>query len=425
VTGVSLVTYRLNDCCADFLQMAAHLFCICEDGIVVWINDAGLRLLDAPSEAAVVGRPIAAFVAEHFADLFGEELGVLADESEAIPLSILTVTAKPIDGRVYVSRIQSEDTNECYLIECQDISDLIKASKATRGREERIHAILGAVDQAIITIDEFGIMVDTNKVSESLFGHKIKDMIGQNVKMLMPEPHSSQHGEYLTRYQTTGRGHLIDQTREMEGLKADGSVFPIELTVTEVSTADNKAHYIGSVRDISVRRAQEEQIRFLAFNDALTGLPNRASFNGKVEEALQRARRSKSGFALMFIDLDEFKPINDTFGHEAGDIVLKTVAERLKELIRTTDTAARLGGDEFVLILENVPNREELVVVAKTLLENVPKPIPINSATCSVGLSIGISHYPTDAESVVDLLSAADAAMYKVKESGRNNYSFC
>ena len=138
-----------------------------------------------------------------------------------------------------------------------------------------------------------------------------------------------------------------------------------------------------------------------------------------------RATRNGSGVALLFIDLDKFKPINDTLGHDAGDLVLKTVAERLNQIIRKTDTAARLGGDEFVLILDNVKERQDAAVTARTLLEAIPRPIPVNDTTCSVGASIGISHFPTDGKTVAEFLSAADKAMYKVKESGRNNFSFC
>lgn len=407
------------------LQTIEHFVCICEDGNIVWINNRGLSLLRAPNPDSVLGTPISNFVSEDFAELFEEGLGLLGDEPGGVPLNILTAAADQINVNFFVSSLPSEEGHECHLVECQDITDLIRASKETRGREERINAILKAVDQAVISIDEFGLIKSVNEVATKIFGYEKRDMLGNNISFLLPEPHRSSHDEYLMRYLATGHARVIDQTNELEAVRADGTQFPIELTVTEVPDNEGRSTFVGSIRDITVRKAQEERIRFLALNDALTGLPNRASFNDNIEEAVARAKRNKSGVALMFIDLDKFKPINDTLGHDAGDLVLKTVADRLIKIIRTTDSAARLGGDEFVVVLENVDKKEDVVVVAKTLLEKVPEPIPFEDTSCSVGLSIGISHFPTDADSVETLLNAADKAMYKVKEAGRNNYAFC
>ncbi|MBL6931412.1 MAG: diguanylate cyclase [Rhodospirillales bacterium] len=419
------MTYKLNSCCEDLLQKVEHFICICEDGIIVWINKKGLRLLRAPNPDSVLATPIANFVSDDFVELFADGLNLIGEESEGVPLNILTTSADLIDVNFHVSNLPSRDGHEYHMVECQDISDLIRASQATRGREQRINAILKAVDQAVITIDEFGVIKSVNDVAVKIFGHEKPDLLGSNISMLMPEPHRSSHDEYLVRYQSTGHTRVVDQTNELEGLRADGTVFPIEITVTEVRENNGRRAYVGSVRDITTQKAQEERIRFLALNDSLTGLPNRASFNDKINEAVSRARRTGNGVALMFIDLDKFKPVNDALGHEAGDEVLKTVARRLQEIIRSTDTAARLGGDEFVLILENIKNKETAAKVAKTLLEKIPLPITINDTTCSVGVSIGISHFPTDAELIPDLLNAADKAMYKVKEAGRNNFAFC
>ncbi len=257
-----------------------------------------------------------------------------------------------------------------------------------------------------------------------MFGYAKTNLLGENVKILMPSPHREQHDEYLQRYHSTDYSNIVGGTREMEAIRSDGTLFPIELTVAVVHEAEGKDTYTGSIRDITDRKEKEDRIRYLALYDQLTGLPNRASFNENVDEALSRARRNNSGVALMFIDLDKFKPINDTYGHEAGDIVLKSVASRLEEAIRNTDTAARLGGDEFVVILENISERENMEIVARKVLEGLSQPIDIGEETCTVGASIGISHYPENGETLSDLLNAADQAMYKVKATGRNNFAF-
>jgi diguanylate cyclase (GGDEF)-like protein/PAS domain S-box-containing protein len=419
------VAYGPNSCCFDTLQMIDHFICICDDGIIVWINDKGLRLLRSPNPDAVLGHPIADFVIDDFVELIADSLNLIAEEPTGVPLNLLAVTAEVINVNFHVSALASEDGHERYLVECQDISDLIKASQATRSRAQQMNAILETVDQAVITIDEFAIIKSANDIAENIFGYDRMDMVGKSVSMLMPEPHRSSHDEYLVRYLTTGHAKVIDDTRELEAVRSDGTLFPIELAVAKVTESNGRNIFVGSIRDITVRKRQEERIRFLALNDPLTGLPNRASFNDKINEAVARAERSRSGVALMFIDLDKFKSINDTLGHEAGDLVLKTVGNRLKEVIRKTDMAARLGGDEFVLVLENVINKEDVTVIARSLLEKIPHPIAVDDTTCSVGVSIGISHFPTDAVSVAELLNMADKAMYKVKESGRNNFSFC
>ncbi len=418
------MTYTRNSCCTDLLQKTGHFICICEDGIIVWINDKGLALLDTHNPQSVIGQPLSNFVADDFVELFDDGLSLLSDEQGDVPLKIQTVSAEPINVSFHVSEISAEDGHECHLVECQDISDLIKSSQAARSREQRLSAILKTTDQAVITIDEFGMIKNVNGIATTIFGYGKTEMVGQNISILMPPSHADNHDQYLMRYLTTGHSKVIDETREFEGKRADGSIFPIELAVAEVPGIDGRTSFVGSIRDITIQKAQEDRIRFLAYNDSLTGLPNRASFNEKINDALMRAERSGSGVALMFIDLDKFKPINDTLGHDAGDIVLKVVAERLLDIIRKTDTAARLGGDEFVLILDNVANPEDVTETAKRLLEEVRAPIDVGTTTCSVGLSIGISHFPSNAKTVPELLNAADQAMYKVKEAGRNNFSF-
>ena len=380
----------------------------------------------APNFDSVLARPISDFISDDFLDLFEDGLGLLAEEPDGVPLNFLTTSGEPMHVHFHVTLLEEYDGHEIHIVECQDISDLIKASHSTRDREQRLNAILETVDQAIFTIDEFGIIKSVNDTAEKVFGYAQSDMLNHNINMLMPEPHHSKHDSYLVHY-LSGKEHsnVIGQTREHQAIRADGTLFPIELAVTEVVGSDGRTTFVGSIRDITLQKEQEDRIRFLALNDALTGLPNRASFNDKIDNAVLRAERNKTGIALLFIDLDKFKPINDTLGHEAGDIVLKTVGQRLTETIRETDTAARLGGDEFVLILEGIPEKEGAVEIAKKLLKAIPEPIDVGTTDCSVGISIGISHYPTDAKDIPELLSAADRAMYNVKEAGRNNYAFC
>ncbi len=169
---------------------------------------------------------------------------------------------------------------------------------------------------------------------------------------------------------------------------------------------------------------QKDALAHKAYHDALTGLPNRALFLDRLEHAVSKARRSKESIALFFIDLDHFKEINDTLGHEMGDEVLKFFSDRLKKSVRTEDTVARLGGDEFMVIMENLHNPEAISIVASKIVSIVREPILLGEESLNIGTSIGISVYPQNGDTADLLIKNADTAMYKAKSAGRDNYQF-
>ncbi|HEY6354841.1 MAG TPA: sensor domain-containing diguanylate cyclase, partial [Burkholderiaceae bacterium] len=182
--------------------------------------------------------------------------------------------------------------------------------------------------------------------------------------------------------------------------------------------------YRGVSRDVTPRKQAEERIQYLATHDSLTGLPNRVMFAELLNHVLALSRRNQRKFAVLFIDLDRFKFINDSLGHEAGDALLCEVAKRLKESLRASDIVARLGGDEFVMLLQDLGNSEQAGLIARKLLSAVIKPIELNGQECRVTASIGISVFPDDAPDEASLMTHADLAMYHAKEEGKNNFQF-
>ncbi|MCC7284843.1 MAG: EAL domain-containing protein, partial [Burkholderiaceae bacterium] len=182
--------------------------------------------------------------------------------------------------------------------------------------------------------------------------------------------------------------------------------------------------YRGVSRDITSRKQAEARIEYLATHDSLTGLPNRVMFAELLSHVLASARRNERRFAVLFIDLDRFKFINDSLGHDAGDALLREVARRLKESLRASDIVARLGGDEFVMLLQDLNSAEESATIARKLLSAVIRPIELNSQECRVTASIGISLFPDDARDEMLLMTHADLAMYHAKEEGKNNFQF-
>ena len=177
-------------------------------------------------------------------------------------------------------------------------------------------------------------------------------------------------------------------------------------------------------RQLTELHASQAQLEHLAGHDVLTGLPNRRLFQDRLEHALARAQRTGEGFALLFIDVDKFKSINDRWGHEAGDVVLKLVALRLASITRKADTVARMGGDEFVILLDNPSGRSQIVTIAEKLLDSLRLPMRLPGQDIEVGFSVGISQYPEDGTTAAALMASADQAMYEMKAAGRNGFRF-
>lgn len=406
---------------SELLRNISNLVCVLENGLLTYINPAGVEILGAENEDAVLGHELAQFIHADYADLIALGIDAFAEEEAGVPLKLRPLNAMPFDVLMRVCAMDGEAT---YMVECRDISNYIRASEDARKREQRLANVLGTVRDAIITIDQKGNVQSINAAGERMFGYPKNLVLGQNIKMLMPSQYAEHHDNHLDRYVKTGESELINNSMEFEGQHANGAVFPIELSVTEMMEGSQRL-FTGVIRDITERKKAMDKIQHLAHHDALTHLPNRNLYIERVERAIHRSRRSNKPLALMFVDLDKFKPINDELGHEAGDAVLKTVAERMLACVRQSDTVARFGGDEFVAILENLDHAESASVVAQKVLSTVPKPIKVTDGkTARVGASIGISIFPDDGETMDELARAADEAMYAVKEEGRNNFKF-
>lgn len=328
------------------------------------------------------------------------------------------------------------------------VRELSQAQKLLSSSEAHERAIRENMLDAVITIDERGIIDSCNPAAESLFGYSSEELLGANVSLLMPEPYSKHHSGYIERYMNSGRSDVLGMPRDLSGQHKDGHIFPLDIGITRISL-DGKIKIVGILRDITVRRdaekalqrsrddleqlvehrtaeliAANERLQHLASYDSLTNLPNRTMFQEHLKMAAAQARRSKQLLAVMFLDLDGFKFINDNYGHEAGDFLLKQVAKKLKSNLREEDTVARLGGDEFVLVLGGLSSDQYAAQVASKLLTELAMPIIWNEKNLVVSVSIGISIYPLDSDDLTTLLGEADKAMYQVKRSGKNHYEF-
>jgi diguanylate cyclase (GGDEF)-like protein/PAS domain S-box-containing protein len=322
-------------------------------------------------------------------------------------------------------REQSEEQTTKALALAEGLTAAQKTSEKAIARaeedEKRIRSILDAVRDAVITIDTKGIIENFNPGAEDMFGYKAHIAQGKNISMIMPEPARSEHDGYLKRMlaSNSSRDHCIPV--DAIAMHRDGNTFPVAITLNTMRLGD-EVKIIGVVRDITEQKKREEEIKRLAMTDPLTGLANRHQYNQRLDEAVALSKRLKHPFALLLIDLDKFKPVNDTYGHPAGDALLQHVAQCLIQSCRETDTVARLGGDEFAVILAPTEEKQDADIPAQRIIEQLSQPVSIGANTITISASIGISYYPTLSTDIEELQHQADIALYQAKKSGRKAY---
>ncbi len=274
--------------------------------------------------------------------------------------------------------------------------------------------------EAFLITDASGNIIKVNHAFTVISGYSEADVLGKNPRILS----SGRQGQKFYRamwesINTLGfwQGELIDRRK-------DGSFYPKWLSISRVlDTHGNVTNYIGTFSDITQHKQDAENIQRLAYFDALTGLPNRLLLNDRISHALSMAQRSQTQLAILFMDLDHFKNVNDSLGHRVGDLLLIEVAKRLNSVIREEDTVSRLGGDEFIMVLQD-SNVDGAAHVAEKIMETLSHACLIEKQELVITPSIGIAMYPTDGEDIDTLSKCADVAMYRAKRNGRNNYCF-
>ena len=281
--------------------------------------------------------------------------------------------------------------------------------------------VLNLAGIGIMTLQSDRSIQFVNLEALKIFGYKPKALYGTNFNTLFHDDSQEHLEDILSKINSLETNEY--PPIEFTGLHKDNSAFPIELT-TSCNTSDEDTVYTIIIRDITDSKKNEEDLKHQAYFDQLTDIPNRTLFLDRAENALNQAKRSDDRLAIIFIDLDDFKEINDTLGHEAGDIMLKTLSQRFINSARNTDTVSRRGGDEFTIIMPRIKNLEDAAILAERILESNKEEIKINNNSLYPKTSIGISVFPDDGDTVDKLIKNADKAMYHAKESGKNRYSF-
>jgi len=302
-----------------------------------------------------------------------------------------------------------------------DVSGRREVEEALRASEARYRAVVDSAFDAIVTMTADGLIHSFNGGAERVFGYRSDEVVGRPLAMLMPDRFRRAHGAGITRYLATGEARVLHRTIALSGQRKDGTEVPLEMSITEVLDGSGRL-FTGILRDITQRKALEEQLVHQAFHDPLTRLPNRTLFMDRLTQALGRAARSGSVVAVLFLDLDNFKLVNDTLGHSAGDELLVAVADRVRGCLRLGDTAARLGGDEFTVLLEDVEDVAAVVRAARRIVRTLKRPLFLARREVVVNASIGIALGGRSADAADDLLRNADVAMYRAKRKGKARY---
>ncbi len=385
----------------ELTERLHNLVAICRGDEVVYMNEAGLRILGFDS---MEGRGLSSLLHKDYEELGALGLDAFCGETDKLSIKLLRADEGAVDVDMWVSSLKEKDA---YMVEARDVTAHLKAARTLQARERRLEGIIDSVADGIMTVDERGVVQSINPATETIFGFVESEVVGGNILTLIPDWELAKES--------------TDQ--DIYGRRKDGESFLLEMAIRELHQ-DGGSVFTCILRDITQRRRKEEHIRRLAHHDPLTGLPNRHLLDDRLEGAIRRATRNDRPLALMFVDLDKFKPINDTLGHAAGDEVLRAVANRISGAVRASDTVARIGGDEFVVILENLNRADEAGRVAQKILDSLAQPFRFGAATAEIGASIGISVHPDHGSTSTDLMRAADEVMYAVKKSGRNAWRF-
>ena len=364
-------------------------------GNIVDANAAACGILDCAMND-LTGCPMENFFPHLRSGSENRGPGPFDERSRDEELTLLTGTGRQKTVQLAVAPI-CLDGKDCYVASFMDISKRKKIETDLLASRETFSAIVERSLDGIVILSTNGKIRFLNPAAVTLFAKPAQTLIDTPF----------------------GFPIVLDQPMELPfPSKTDPRVI-VEMRVAETSWQGEPA-YVATLRDITERKRLEEDVKHMAMHDHLTGLPNRNLMAAQLEQILALAKRKSTRAALLFIDLDNFKPINDNFGHAAGDAVLRVTAQRLKDHVRASDLVARVGGDEFFIALQEVNDLNAVILTAERIIDQVGCPIKLEDCTCRLGASIGISLYPDHSEDTEMLIKMADTAMYQVKKRSKN-----
>lgn len=402
---------------ADFFDLLpVGYFTLDEMGRTLEINQTGAATLGGKPED-LLGKQFTEWIAEDDRFMFLSRLrqAFLNRDNHAIELKIKTAHGALRDVRMECMVMESMDAGKvlsCHIL----MADLSKHGEVEVAAN-LTSSVIDCTSEGVMITDSHKIIRSINPAFEKITGYSANEVVGDTPALLK----SNQHDKNFFREMW----ETLNKNGQWQGgvwnRHKNGEIYPVWLKISAVKDSRQRIiHYVGVLSDSPAQELIQERLQYLAYNDVLTGLPNRRLFLDRLNTSLSQARRDKHMLAVLFVDLDQFKQVNDTLGHKAGDELLVGVTERMKSCLRESDTLARFGGDEFAVILPVISDAEAANNVARKFLDSYTKPMKINGGVLNVTASMGISIFPNDGEDMDDLLHHADSAMYRIKKAGRN-----
>lgn len=410
---------------ANLIDLAPDLIAICDsEGNIRTLNPAGCAILSIDASKAQ-GENIQSYVHADFRHLLDNGFSELTKEQRRVAMKFVADDAREVDADVAATIYEQAHDGQLpeIMIVARDVTEKNRALREVSEREEFLRTIMDTTVDGLITINEMGIIETANPAAENIFGYQQGGLLGEKVANLIPDARGRRQSDSKTVLEGLEADFGGAVGRELTGMRKEGSTFPLEVSLSDFVLRD-RTHYIAVMRDITERKRAEDKLRFLATRDPLTHLPNRYMFSERLREATGDTDNTGAKTAVLFIDLDNFKHINDAMGHAAGDVVLQLAGKRLESCVRGRDMVARLSGDEFTVILEGVREDEEVEAVATRMLRQLSQPFHVDGKELYTSGSIGVIVYPDNCDTVDDLLKNVYTASHHAKKQGRNNYQF-
>ncbi len=345
------------------------------------------------------------------------------------------VIARDRDGNALRMAGTVQDLDACHLMPSptgaaraagarDDAAGAATVESAWREHQDQLESILNNAAEGMLVVSAEGGIERINPVAQRMFGYGAEQALGTSLRQLTVELDYDGEPPAAEEGPVQRMRRLLGGRREVTGRRQDGSLFPLELSLSEITLVPGPPKFAALVRDITERKTWENRIYSLAYSDSLTGLPNRLLLRDRLEQAIASAQRNRSLVGVLFVDLDHFKAVNDSYGHHAGDQLLREIGERAKDCVREIDTVCRLGGDEFVLVLPDLRETGDAGAVARKLVAALSAPYAIEGRELAITPTVGVSIYPHHGADADTLIRNADTAMYHAKESGENKYRF-
>ena len=363
------------------------------------------------------------FVHPECKDLIRADLKDLAEEKLQMPLKLVRPDSMPVEVEIAVMLYAASTAkkSDAMMVIARDITERNRALAAVEQREENLRIVMDAVADGIVAVDENGNIEMANAAIEGMFGTSAQTLIDKHISVLLPDFKGVKPKNFNSIISTGNNESELSGAPELLGNRTNGTTLPVEVVFNETTSA-GRQRYIGAIRDVTARKTYEDRLRTMATRDALTDLANWNLLDERLGDAIRKVDAEGGNLGLIYIDLDQFKNINDAFGHEVGDEVIKLAAMRIMTCVGENDLVARVGGDEFHILMSGILTTEEPASLAEDLLVALSSPYVIEDREIFSSASIGVGTYPAQANSKSEFLQNVDNAANYAKRDGRANY---